>query len=236
VTPAAPATGQKPSNVLVVAARGGDHTVIQAAINRAATVASATNPMLVRVAPGVYLEQVTLADYVDVEGAGPEATQIVSSAAGGTVITGAKAELRNLAVVNTRNATNPGANAISQTGNTAAGSTRLRNVTLVADGATDNLAVRVTGGKLTILEAEVAAALSGTQSGLEVALYASGATAAIEFRDGKLAAKGSGTPYAAYRAAGATLKINNAQLIGTTFGAPLCFQTYGASFAPASCP
>jgi hypothetical protein len=219
-------------NVLWVAKAGGDYTSIQAAITAAALVASAGNPVVVKVAPGIYSEQVTLANYVDVEGSGPNMTRITASGAGGTVITGAQAELRNLAVINTRNAADPGANAIYQTGNTVAGSTRLRTVMLVADGAT----VYVAGGTLEIVGSEVQAAPSGTQAGLEVGLNATGPTASIVFKNGRVAAL-AGFAYAASRDGGASLALANAQLTGTTWGSPLCFQTYDAStFTAADCP
>lgn len=238
VTPKARAEPVKPGHIIHVAARGGDFTSIQSAISHAASMASPVSPVLVRVAPGVYREQLTLADFVDVEGAGPNATTITWDGAGGTVVAGAHSELRKLAVRNVHNASSPGANAIHQAGSTCATcSTRLRNVRLVADGAGDNLAVHVTGGTLELVNADVVAAASGTQTTFETALYASGAAAAIEFRNGTLTVKSGASQYAAYRAAGATIKIDNAMLTGTTFGAPLCFQTFtAAGFAPATCP
>jgi hypothetical protein len=110
-------------------------------------------------------------------------------------------------------------------------------VVLEAAGAIDNLAVYVGGGGLELASADVAAGTSAGPGGLAAALYATGALAAIEFRNGQLAATTGASPYAAYRAAGATLKIDNAMLTGTTFGAPLCFQTYSAvTFAPVAYP
>jgi hypothetical protein len=97
--------------------------------------------------------------------------------------------------------------------------------------------VHVSGGTLEIADSEVEVALSGTQTALEVGLYATGATAAIVFRNGKLAAATGAPAYVAYRAGGASLALANAQLTGTTFGAPQCFQTFSsATYTAVACP
>ena len=63
-------------NVIVVAKSGGDFTSIQAALD-SITDASDTNRYLVWVAPGIYEEQVTMKEYVDIEGSGQNTTTIV---------------------------------------------------------------------------------------------------------------------------------------------------------------
>ena len=236
VTPFAPTTPLVASNIVYVAPSGGDHTSIQSAINSAAATASPVNPILVRIAPGIYTERITLKDYVDIEGSGPNVTQIVYAGAGGTVVTGAQSEMRNLSVVNLNNATNPGANAIFQTGNTVAGSTKLTNVALVADGSADNLAVYVSGGTLLINRSDVESAPSGTQTTLEVGIFATGATASVTFKNGTLAANAGSPQNAARQVSGAKIAIENAQLKGATFGTPLCFRTFDSTFAAVSCP
>jgi pectin methylesterase-like acyl-CoA thioesterase len=52
--------------VFSVAPAGAQFTSIQAAVDAAAALATANQPYLVRVAPGLYNEQVTLKDFVDV--------------------------------------------------------------------------------------------------------------------------------------------------------------------------
>ena len=225
------------SNIIWVAKSGAPYASIQAAIAAAAASASPTNPFLVKIAPGVYVEHVTLADYVDVEGSGPNMTQISYNGAGGTVVAGAQSELRNLSVLNTLNATNPGANAVFQTGNTVAGSTKLQNVALVADGPGDNLAVYVSGGTLRIDGSDVEAAFSGTQSTLEAGIFATGATASVIFKNGVLSANAGSPQNSARQVSGGKIAIENSQLNGTTFGTPLCFQTFnGMTYTAVTCP
>ena len=91
-------------NMVVVAKSGGDYTSIQAALD-AITDASEINGYLVWVAPGVYIEQVTMKPYVDIEGAG-ELTTVVSYGGSyapftGTLVGADNAELRFLTVKNT---------------------------------------------------------------------------------------------------------------------------------------
>jgi hypothetical protein len=69
------AQGSPYANVLVVAQNGGDFSSVQAALDNI-TDATADNPYLVYVAPGVYNEQVTMKPYVDIEGAGEGRTII----------------------------------------------------------------------------------------------------------------------------------------------------------------
>lgn len=98
------------ANVVVVAKSGGDFTDPVAALN-SITNASATNPYLVRIMPGVYEIPVTsfnMKDYVDVEGSGPEVTVLSmhSNHMGHAISTVyftnvSHAELRNLSIDHT---------------------------------------------------------------------------------------------------------------------------------------
>ncbi len=232
-----PSGSVQPSNIVWVAPSGGNYTTIQAAINAAAAAASAAHPYLVRIAPGIYTEQVTLKDFVDVEGSGTNMTTIQYSISSPTVIAGAAAQMRFLTVINTFNGSAPGANAIAQSSNSVNGATTLVGVNLVADGPSDNLAVFVTGGFLAITLSDVEAAPSGTQTTEEAGVWASGATANVVVQNSKLAAS-SGLPrLSAHQDSGALIRIDNTQLKGTTSGTPLCFQTFiGSTYTAAACP
>jgi hypothetical protein len=126
------------ANVIVVAKSGGDYTSIQSALN-SITDASDTNRYLVKVMPGVYTEQVTMKQYVNIEGSGELTTKITYTGSGsystGTVIGASNAELRFLTVENTGGMTY----ATDIYNNNA--SPRLTHVTATATGGTNNLGV-----------------------------------------------------------------------------------------------
>ncbi len=94
-------------NVVIVAKSGGNYTSVQVAIDSIGD-ASADNPYLVWVAPGVYSETVTMKPYVHLQGAGQEATIITSTAGSGsgtwppqaTLQLSGNASLRDLTVGN----------------------------------------------------------------------------------------------------------------------------------------
>jgi hypothetical protein len=65
-----------PPNVLWVAPAGGTFQSIQAAIDHAASIATLTRPVLIKVAPGTYHEAIRLAHHVRVEGSGQSFTTI----------------------------------------------------------------------------------------------------------------------------------------------------------------
>lgn len=91
-------------NVVRVGTTGGDFTSIQAALD-SITTASAGNPFLVLVGPGVYSERVAMKPFVDIQGAGEGVTKITQSGSTdpdfGTVAGADDAELRFLTVENT---------------------------------------------------------------------------------------------------------------------------------------
>lgn len=92
------------ANVIIVAKSGGDFTSIQAALD-SINDATADNPYLVWVAPGIYNEQVIMKSYVDIRGAGELVTQISYTGHvdpySGTVEGADDAELSYLTVINT---------------------------------------------------------------------------------------------------------------------------------------
>jgi hypothetical protein len=126
--------GASYQNVVVVAKSGGDFTTITGALN--SITASDSNRYLIYVAPGVYNEQVTMEQYVDIQGSGELNTKITfsgsASANTGTLMGADGAELRFLTVENTGASTN----AIAIYNNAAA--PRLTHVTAAAAGGTTN--------------------------------------------------------------------------------------------------
>jgi hypothetical protein len=92
--------------VVWVAKSGGDFTTVQGALN-SITDATSTKPYLIRIAPGVYFEQVTLKEHVALEGAGEGKTILYWTGANAepffaddsaTVIGANNAELRLLTI------------------------------------------------------------------------------------------------------------------------------------------
>lgn len=101
----------KYANVVTVAKSGGDYTSPIAAL-AAITTASATNPYLVKVMPGVYdlgAASLQMKPYVDLEGSGPEVTVITTAnnnidaalCTSGTVLMANNMAVRNIKIVNT---------------------------------------------------------------------------------------------------------------------------------------
>src|SRR5437899_5273006 len=224
----------QPAGVVLVAASGGDYTSIQAAIDAAAAALppSPTHNVVVKIAPGNYNEQVTLKDYVDLEGSGMNETVISNSGPGGTMIAGANSEVRNLSVLNTHDGVAPGAAiAVYQAGNTAAGGfTLFTHVSLSADGPTDNIAVQVTGGGMTIEGRGASAGASGG-TGAAVGVHAGGAGTSVRVRKSILGVSATGSPrFTAYVDGGASMFIENTQINADTFGTPACFNTFNQSF------
>ena len=97
------------SNILLVAPSGGDFTSIQAALN-SITQATALNPYLIEVAPGIYSETIVMKPYVDIQGSGEGVTKITahgSAVISDSTVTGASnAEIRWLTIENTGGSTN----------------------------------------------------------------------------------------------------------------------------------
>lgn len=153
--------GSSYQNVKVVAKSGGDFSTITAALN-AITDASASNPYLVYVAPGVYNEQVTMKQFVDIEGAGELTTKITF--AGSVLSTSASvlgmhdAELRFLTVENTGGA----AFAFAIYNNNV--SPRLTHVTASASGGTDNRGIYNYNSSSPTMTDVTASAAGGTNS------------------------------------------------------------------------
>lgn len=118
------------NNVIIVAPSGGDFTSPVDAMN-AITDASASNPYLVKIMPGVYnigTNMVNMKSYVDIEGSGENTTKIIGSSAPGPIMGASNSEIRFLTVqaFNTEGGTNA---AIIN----AQASPRITNVTVITN-------------------------------------------------------------------------------------------------------
>ena len=141
---------ESPARVVWVADDGtGDHTLLSAAL-AAITDASSSNPYVIKIAPGTYVETspVVLKGHVDVEGSGQGVTTItcscdgdsVSLASAATVSAGEiTAEIRHLTIANTGPNTNVGVYMSGRYRNGVVFS--MDNVTATAWGGSNNYGV-----------------------------------------------------------------------------------------------
>jgi hypothetical protein len=195
--------GNHYQNVVVVAQSGGDYASVQAAID-SVTGATADNPYLVWVAPGVYNETVTMKPYVHLQGAGQEATLITSTDGGidfpppATLLLANDTSLRDLTVGN------------GGTGNyntsllATAGMTR----TLVADvtaralgGGASNYAIVLIGDDVGVTLQQVTALAENGDNNFGLVNY-SGAQALL--RGGTFTARGGSDACGIHNADGTT--------------------------------
>lgn len=163
------AEGSPYANVVVVAQSGGDFSSVQAALN-VITDASASNPYLIYVAPGLYEEQIFMRPYVDIEGAGEGITVIrftgsntspSTDGSSATVLGADNASLRFLSVQSDGTGQS-NATAIYNDG----ASPRLLHVTATASGATgSNAGVYNVTGSPTMIHV-TASAVGGSPWGV----------------------------------------------------------------------
>lgn len=188
------------ANIVVVAKAGGDYASIQAALD-SITDASAANRYLVRIAPGTYVERVTMKPYVDLEGAGEFVTRISygasPSAVTGTVVGADDAELRFLSVENSGGDTS--AFAIFNNGT----SPRLTHVTARASGGSYNIGVYSISGAPIMSDVTVRATGAGTNYGV------SNNNATTTMNDMTVVAAGGSTNYGIFNASSAHPTIRN---------------------------
>jgi hypothetical protein len=177
------------AGVVVVAKSGGDYTSVQAAID-SITDATASNPYLVWVAPGVYSETVAMKPYVHLQGAGQEAT-VITSAASDSAWPPDQATL------------------------VLASDTSLRDLTVGNGGAGDaNVALLATAGVTRTLVAEVTARVQG--DGLEnypIVLSGSGTGVTLQ-QVTALAENGSGNNVGLFNLGGAAVVLRGGAFTG----------------------
>jgi hypothetical protein len=214
------------AGVVIVAQSGGDYTSVQAAID-SITDATADNPYLVWVAPGVYSETVTMKPYVHLQGAGQEATIITSTVSSSGVWLPTQATLVLASDVSLRDLTvgNGGAGDANAALLATAGMTR----TLAADvtaralgGGVNNVTILLSGSGTGVTLQQVTA-LAENGSGLNSGLVNHNGAAAM-LRGGVFTGRGGDYAWAIFtRGSGTTLEAENVSALGenaitTTFG------------------
>ena len=222
--------------VLTVAPSGAQYTSIQAAIDAAAAVATGAQPYVVHVAPGTYTEQLTLKDFVDVQGAGESTTYITWSGGWPTVWAGAAAEVRNVRVENGASGTLPagGSVAVAQNAQSANGFTKFTDSTVWAIGSNDAVGARITSGTIWFVRTTVQGGLPSS-AGTAIGLAASN-TAFVRVRDGRLVGVGSQpNPRGVERLNSAQVRINNTAISGSIVGSPNCVSVFDFGNNPLSC-
>jgi pectin methylesterase-like acyl-CoA thioesterase len=243
---------------VVVAKSGGDFTSVQAALN-SITTASAANPFLVYVAPGVYVEQVTLKPFVALEGAG-EGTTIVRWTGGAvgssysdrsTMIGASNATVRSLSIESVA----PGDN-YSQGMYNNSSSPVLHNVSITATGGHASYGMYNDSSSPTLTDVSITATQSGYyNTGIHntassptltrVKVVASGPTG-VQTKDYGLSTSSASAPIIkdslisgrvwSIEAYNATAKVVNSQLIGGVDTGLTCFNNYNANFGAVTCP
>jgi hypothetical protein len=179
------------AGVVTVAKSGGDFASVQAAIEEIRD-ANPENPYLVWVAPGVYSETVRLKPYVHLQGAGEEATIIVSTIsnagwppAQATLVLTRHVSVRDLTAINIGNG---GMNVALSAGD-GVFEALVEDVTARAQGSGNvNYAVRLSGNGTDITLQDVTAQAENGYDGRGLAIWG-GATATAS--GGSFAARGS---------------------------------------------
>jgi hypothetical protein len=190
--------GSHYQNVVVVAKSGGDYVSVQAAID-SITDATAGNPYLVWVAPGVYEEQVTMKPFVHLQGAGQEAT-IITSAASDSAWPPTQATL------------------------VLASDISLRDLTIGNNGAGDyDVALLATAGVARTLVAGVTAQAQGDGMN-NYAVYLGGSGVDITLRQVTALGENGAANYGLYSTSGAAARLRGGSFIGRggTLGRGIC--------------
>ena len=195
-------------NLLVVAKSGGDYTTITDALN-SITDSSESNPYLVYVAPGVYMETIMMKPYVDIEGAGEQATKITYTgsfyADSGTVVGVDHTEIRFLTVENT------GGDECAVGIFNYYSNMRMKNVTVTTTGAKNNFSVYSGYSSPTMTNMTITAS-GGTSSNTGIYIFSGSPT----ITDVKVTVTGGDHNYAIMNSTSATMTDVTAYASGGT--------------------
>lgn len=216
--------GPRPERIVWVAKSGGDFTTVTAALN-SITDASATKRYLVKVAPGIYAEQVTLKSYVDIEGSGQGVTVLRWTGGNAVVlndleglVSANSATLRATDVVavevrrlSVESLVTDAINALAiYTHGIAPGGLRLLSVTATATGGYEAFGVVNHGSAVTLEDVNISAA--GAINYSMGNLNRVGATPT--FRRAKITGAGAGSNYGVY-STNSTVNIDGAEVLAS---------------------
>lgn len=196
---------KKYANVIVVAKSGGDFTDPVAAVNSIIG-ASANNPYLVKVMPGVYdvgSIGIAMKSYVDLEGSGELVTIIRGSASGeqGVVTCASNTELRDLTVQGV--GAGPGQCAAIYLAD--ANPTSISRVTALASNPANNAAEAIFGNRSSVVYMkDVTAQAYGNGSTLNVGIFLEQGTTAV-LRDINVVAQDGSSDWGLYLNCNATI-------------------------------
>jgi hypothetical protein len=183
-------SGSPYENIVVVAKSGGDTTTVQGAID-SITDANEDNPYLVWVAPGEYLESVTMKPYVHLQGAG-QATTVISS------------------TVTNDWADNPLLDATLE----LSSHVTVRDLKIINSGAGEvNVALFAPEGIQHVEVSDVVVEALGSSTIANLALYANGSIITLYSIDA-LARNGTGVNIGLYTASGAIVELVDCDLSG----------------------
>ena len=206
----------KAKNTLLVSPAGGNFTTISAALTSIAD-NTASNRYVIYVGPGTYAEQVTMKEYVDLQGAGELVTSITGvgnvSSQTGTVMGASNAELRFLAVENT------GGNLYAVAIYNNAASPRLTHVTASAFGG-GNLSVGVLNNASSspTMNQVTASATGSTPGTVNAGVYNSDSSPTIG--NSVISASGGGINWGIRNSGSApgtyTVQVNHSRIIAAT--------------------
>jgi len=249
----------KLGNIVYVAKSGGDFDTITAALNSIGTSATAANPYLIRVAPGVYTEQVTMKEFVSIEGAGEGVTIIKwtgsntglwDSGTCETVLGASNAELRYLTV----QSDGTGVNSAMGIRNHGTSPTLSHLTISVSGGIADNIGIRSqVSGSPRMNDLTISIAAGGTNLNWGVGSDTSNPQMVNLTIDAKIGVFNDSSTSTTIRSswikgttnsvvnqgAGGKLSIANTMLNGTANkigGSFACIGVYDANFATVTCP
>ncbi|ACM22132.1 hypothetical protein Geob_3794 [Geotalea daltonii FRC-32] len=206
-----PTLGMAVTNVVVVAKDGGDFTDPVAALN-SIYYASATNPYVLKIMPGVYDigdNYLRLRPYIEIEGSGEKVTTITGNAGAGNCVVNAanNSGIRNITIQSTAYAGAASCTLLSLASNFA-----ISNATLVSTGAASYHRTISAGGASASMSLTHATIISDGGGGSEsMSIYNEGSKVTIV--DSSIQSSSSSAASGIVNAYGATVDITNTKIV-----------------------